>query len=488
MSTTIKRIKKILFENQNVRQTIAKNTFWLSLSEVAGRLLRSGVVIYAARELGAAGFGVFSYALSLSALITVFSDMGLSSVLTRELSKRPEVGHSYFSSSFAIRVALTALGVIAIILGTPLITKIPLSSQLLWLIAFVFVFDSLRGLGTSLARATEKMEWEAILNILTQSAVLIAGLILLTKFKTPESLALAYVIGSGVGFVSVVYFFRNYFFKIIHDFDKSLVKPLLAAAWPFSIAGMLGAIMINTDTVMIGWFSDAVQLGYYSAAQKPILLLYVVPGFIAAGIFPILARLANNDNTKFRAIFETGLQATFAFALPITAWLFLMSDQIIRVLYGNEYASAISTLRVLSFTILLTFPVSVVANSIFAYNKQFELIIFGTVGAVSNAVLDIIFIPILGIVGSAWSTLITQAVVAIIMWVRMKKINYFSVLYAIRKMLAATLGMVGAIFIMQAIGTEFFLATALSFLTYFIILIILKENLIKELKKILETA
>ena len=77
------RIKEFLFENQNTRQTIAKNTFWLSFGEITGRLLRLGIVIYAARILGAAGWGVFSYLTSLAAVFTIFTDVGLGAVLIR---------------------------------------------------------------------------------------------------------------------------------------------------------------------------------------------------------------------------------------------------------------------------------------------------------------------------------------------------------------------------------------------------------------------
>lgn len=67
----LKRIKSFLFENQTVRQTVAKNTFWLTVSNVGGRLLRAVIIIYAARVLGAGEWGAFSYAITLAAFLTV---------------------------------------------------------------------------------------------------------------------------------------------------------------------------------------------------------------------------------------------------------------------------------------------------------------------------------------------------------------------------------------------------------------------------------
>ena len=55
----IDKLKKFLFANQTPDQTIAKNTIWLVVGKIGTRLLRTILVIYAARILGAANWGVF---------------------------------------------------------------------------------------------------------------------------------------------------------------------------------------------------------------------------------------------------------------------------------------------------------------------------------------------------------------------------------------------------------------------------------------------
>src|SRR5947208_760670 len=69
-----KKIKAFLFYNRTTRQTIAKNTFWLAVSNFGGRLLRAVVIIYGARILGASEYGLFSYAITLSAFVSIFVD------------------------------------------------------------------------------------------------------------------------------------------------------------------------------------------------------------------------------------------------------------------------------------------------------------------------------------------------------------------------------------------------------------------------------
>src|SRR3989344_3310457 len=147
-----RELRTFLLTNRGTKQTLTKNTFWLSFGEIAGRILRLFIVVYAARVLGAAGWGAFSYLTSLAAVLTVFSDVGLSSVVIREASKRPKLKDKYFSSAFLFKFILTVLSFLVIVFLAPHITNIQVSRTLVYLVGFLFIFDSLRRFGASLFR------------------------------------------------------------------------------------------------------------------------------------------------------------------------------------------------------------------------------------------------------------------------------------------------------------------------------------------------
>ena len=60
----------------------------IAIGQIGGRLLRSIVIIYAARILGAGEWGVFSYAITFVAFITSFTDIGINPILTRETARK----------------------------------------------------------------------------------------------------------------------------------------------------------------------------------------------------------------------------------------------------------------------------------------------------------------------------------------------------------------------------------------------------------------
>src|SRR3989338_11242180 len=115
----LQRISSFLFKNQSIRQKILKNTFWLFAGEIIGRILRAVIIIYAARVLGVAEYGVFSYEVTLAAFFSIFSDIGISAILTREGVRSPELRGQYLSTSFVIKLALTGISAFLVLSLAP---------------------------------------------------------------------------------------------------------------------------------------------------------------------------------------------------------------------------------------------------------------------------------------------------------------------------------------------------------------------------------
>ncbi|MBI2595040.1 MAG: flippase [Candidatus Colwellbacteria bacterium] len=482
----LRELKTFLLTNRGTKQTLTKNTFWLSFGEIAGRILRLFIVVYAARVLGAAGWGAFSYLTSLAAVLTVFSDVGLSSVVIREASKRPELKEKYFSTAFSIKFLLTALGFLLIILVAPHVTKIDISKVLVYLVGVLFISDSLRRFGSSLFRVVERMELEALVNIITQAVIVVAGFAALLIIASPESLAAAYAIGTGAGLLVTGYILRKELRGAISSFDKKLLKPILGAAWPLSLAAIFGVLIVNIDTVIIGWFRSAAEVGFYAAAQKPIAFLYLLPALITGAFFPVLARLANKDNERFRYILEKGLGLVLLFAIPITIGIVLTAGEIVNLFYGSEYAPSAGPLRILALTLLAVFPVGMIINAIFAYNRQSELVPLWSIGLLIDIGLSLMLIPRWGITGAAWAVFITQLIINTLIWRKMKRINNFSVLKEMRLILLASFMMSVTIILARQINLPFLLVIPLAIGAYFGSLLWSDENIVSRIRETLK--
>ena len=472
------KIKSWLLENRNFRQTIMKNAFWLTVSNVLGRVIKAVLIIFAARILGVASYGIFSYALSLAAFFTIFSDIGLGPILTRETAKKT-LPREYFSTTLTIKFALVSFSVLLVIFVAPFFTKIPEAINLLPIVALLIFFDSLRDFSYSLTRAWEKMEWEALISIFTNVAITVLGILILLLWPTNKNLVIGYTLGSALGLMASIFVLRRRFlqgFKFI--FNKNLAKKILQEAWPFALLGFLGGIMINTDTLMLGWMKTASDLGYYAAAQRPVQFLYLIPAIIATAVFPTFSRLAGKDNNKFRSLLEKSIRSSLLFAIPITLGGLILAPQIISLLFGNSYLPATTAFIFLLLTILLTFPGTLIGNAIFAHNKQQQFIGYLALGALGNVVFNAVLIPPFGISGAAFATILAQTLAIGFNWKNMKKINNFQTLKYLPRIVLAGLLMTGLVFILKIWGVNIIINILIAAPFYFLCLYWLKEPLL----------
>lgn len=431
----MKWILNWLLKNQTVNQTIAKNTFWLFFGQIMSRVLRAAIVIYAARVLGAASWGAFSYALGVAAFLTIFSDIGINALITKESSRNPQLKDQYLSTAFFTKLGLLIIFVAAVIILFPHLTKIEEASAIMPILIFVFAFDTLRDLGSAVSRALEKMQIEAGVQIFTNLAIVILGFMFLAVDRTSQALAFAYAAGSGIGLVAIFYTLHRHFRNIFRNFKFSLIKQILLTAWPFGLMGLMGAIMLNTDIIMLGWLRSAEEVGYYSAAQKIIQLLYVLPTLIATSIFPVIARMVAQNAVFVKTTLEKATAIIVLISVPITLIGLIFAGPIINLLYGIEYTPAILTFRILMATILIVYPSTLIGNAIFAYDQQKSFIWFVLVATVGNVFFNFLLIPKFGIEGAAASTVITQLLTNALIWYKMKRINNLSIWPQIRRYL-----------------------------------------------------
>jgi len=432
------KVTHLLFRNTTAKQTIVKNIFWLFTGQFLSRVIRASLVIYAARILGAAHWGAFSYALGVAALLTIFSDIGINALITKEATREPEWKHYYIATAFFIKLVLLSFFVLGVIFFFPYLTNIPEAAAIMPILIFVFAFDTMRDLGSAISRSLEKMQIEAGINVFTNIAIVVLGFLALTISPTPRSLAFAYALGSGLGFTAIVIILRHYFKNLLTHFRASLIPLILFSAWPFGLLGIMGALNLNTDIVMIGWLRTPEELGFYSAAQKLIHLLYIFPTLLAASVFPLLTRNASHNPAYAKAVLEKAVALILLIAVPLVLIGLLVSAPLIHLLYGAEYGASLATFRILLITLLIVYPSSIIGNAVFAYDHQKSFVVFVLVSAFGNVLFNALLIPRFGIEGAAISTVITQCITNFLIWRKMKSINNFSVFTRIKSLLRLT--------------------------------------------------
>ncbi|MBU1082989.1 flippase [Patescibacteria group bacterium] len=475
----LKQFKQVLLNNNNDSQIMVKNTFWLSISQIASRTIRAIIVIYAARILGAHGYGVFSYALAIIGLGSLFSDFGINRILIKEASKSPLLRSQYIATTLGLKLVLLSTITLIIISLVPHFAKIPEAIPILPIMAVLFFSDGVRNFFYAMIRSVERMEWEAWLNTFVNTITVVISLGLIIVYRSPMALAVAYALSSLIGTVVTMVVMRKDLTNLKTHFNKRMIPPLLLEIWPFALMNILWSVLVYTDTLMLGWMRTASEIGIYAAAQRPVQLLLVVPAVIAGSALPLLSRLAHIHKEKFVSILEKTIAASMLLAFPLTIGGILMSREIISFLYGPTYSSSAVILLTLISAFLITFPTFIIYHAIFANDLQKKFIPHMFFSAITNIGLNLWLVPIYGALGAAIATVTSQYLAYGWIYLALQKRINFIVWPMVYKALIASIVMGLEIYLMKEWHVPFLIQLFVGATTYIAGLFVLKDPLIK---------
>jgi O-antigen/teichoic acid export membrane protein len=479
----MEKIKNFFFKNTGTKQTVVKNTFWLFFAEIGVRLLKLIIFIYAARVLGVSEWGVFSYAFALMSVFAVFADIGINAVITREAAKNND--HTpLVATGFFLKVILSIVTSLALLSTILLVKDDPTTKSLIIIMTVILFLDSMREFGYNLNRAVEKMEIEAMGKIIPTIILVIAGIIFIHYDKTALSLGYAYALSSFVALIMMYINIKSNLKSYVNNFNKKLLVPLFHEAWPLAIVSVFGVLLSNADTVILGWFKSSTEVGLYAAAQKPIQIIYLIPSLISIALLPTLTRLSSIDKEKMRIGLGKAINTSFVIALPLAVGALLLGNQFIVLLFGSAFIKAGSIFAIMTAAVVVTTPGVIISDALFTEGKQKKTAVAIVIGTIANILLSFTLIPSLGMYGAAIAATVAQFVSNGYIIYISRTIPAIRFSLHINKIVIASVGMAVLIFLLRSY-IPFVPLTLLSVITYVIILFLLKEKTLKDVKSAL---
>lgn len=479
----LNKLRELLFANEGTKKVVFKNFLWLGIGQVGGRLIRAAITIYSARALGAAGYGVFSYAIGLAGFFVFFKNIGVDSIMTRDIAKHPESRDKIFSTGFWIEIVLLVVTAFLLLFVAPMFSTVSDAIVLLPLVAIMFIADDMRDFVVAFFRGVEKMEWEAAIMTAANILVTIFGFVALALARTPFSLMVAYTTASVVvTIVALGILFIRYGVRVVRHFERAMVAPILRSAWPIAVSVLPSIFLFNVDLVMLGWWRSVTEVGVYSAAQKVIGILALLPTLIATSTFPVFSRFAHQkDVSRSRELMESTLRMMFAFCAPVVLGGSLLAAPLLLYLFGADYASGAGAFVILLFTILSTYPLSIFTNFIFAHDLQKKLVYYPFISAGINLGLNYILVPRLGMEGASFASLVSFSVYAWLVYRLAKRIEYFSLFRSPAKVIISALVMAVVAGAMAFANVHVVINIILSATVYVGLLYALKDESVRDI-------
>jgi len=407
-------IKSIFFENKTIRQTIFKNTFWIGLSSGISKILKLILIIYVARIFGATEYGKFTFALSFVSLFVVFFDLGLSNIVTREFSREQEREKELFSI-LSLKVILSLGTIILIFLISFFITPDPTIRKVIWILAVFSAMGNFSEIIYAFLRARQKMEYEAWSIILEALIVMSVGFFIILTIPSIINLSYSYLLSSLVSLVFISTFLHFKIFRLKISWEKEIWKKFLLISWPLALSSLFGAIYAYIDSVMMGYWKQITETGWYNAADRIITVTTIPLGIISMSFYPVLSKFFKKSEKDFQKVWNYNLELMIILAFPLIIGGFVFASRIINFIYGQGFTPSILAFQILIFMAGILF-ISNPFGQIFIISNQQKKYFFITVfGALINIILNLILIPKFSLYGAAVSTVITNFLVLLLL-------------------------------------------------------------------------
>lgn len=376
---------------------------------LAEQLLRiiSGlfVGIYVARYLGPEQFGAISYVLAISALLMGIARMGMDSVLVRELVSEPARHNQLMGTAFWIMNA-SALGcfVAAVVSifhfnesdDIKIYTSIVATSSFFTSFLVIDYFF----------QSKIKSKYSAICKSLTLSGM--AALKLYLIFN--EAGLLWFVIASVLdhivlaGFL-IVAMYSSQSLAFLRHFSWLEAKDMLSSAWPMMLSTVAILIYMRIDQVMIRNMLGLHEVGVYSAAVKIFDAWFILPYTITISLLPAIAKLRQGDEAHYHKRLMHLFRVIIWLCILAAILVSLISEQLMVVAFGEDYRSSAPVLNVLMCSAVFAAMGSVSARYFIAERMERKIVLRTALSAALNIALNLLLIPVYGIMGAAVATL-----------------------------------------------------------------------------------
>jgi len=357
--------------------------------------------------------------------------------------------------------------------------------------AFILVFDAISSLFLAKLRHEEKPKKFAIIQLTSIGVNIILNVILLVFFLETN-------VEFGIGFIFVANLFSSLtkplmlykdIFRFKFIWDKIMVKTMVIFSFPLLIGSFAGIINETLDRVLLdklltksnGLSYARTQVGIYGANYKlSVLITLFIQAFRYAAEPFFFAQEQNKDKNKI----YSKVMTYFVIVVSLMFLVIALNLDIFKWFIDEAYWEG---LKVVPILLIANIFLGIYYNQSIWYklaNKTKFGAYIALIGAAITIGLNILLIPILGYMGSAWATLACYATMTLISHYLGQK--HYPIKYNLRKVGLFFGTAIGLFFIGKLLTFDSFWLTftihSILILTY-IGLVQVIENPLKEFRK-----
>jgi len=381
---------------------------------------------YLSRVLGAYQFGVYAIIQSIYSLLIILSDYGFNLSATKIISLNRE-NKLYLSQYFW---AIISNKLIISFFFTLIISFIHFCRLYNFSYTILLLISCLGVISNTFIFQWffQGVEKTIIIAVFVFIARIFTFIIIVLFVKESNHTWVAILANSLGVFVcailSLFFVVRKKMIYVIFP-SRSLMINSLNDGWHLFVSSFSISLYSAAIPSIIGFLSNPVTVGIYSAADKLKLGLASFNSPISSAYFPRISYMLSNNYEEGICEIKRLFKITLYISIFFSAIAFFFSSILIQFFVGSEFKESAIVLKILAPTIVFAslsnvFGIQVLIN--LGKKKLFSRIII--TASILSLILITILTPIFGALGAASSVLISEIFVLIIMYIKIKGIVF----------------------------------------------------------------
>ena len=402
---------------RDMLSTLARGAGIAFVIQATGTGLKYLTQILLARWMGASEYGIYAYAFTWANLLSVFATLGFTTGVLRfvpEYLAKKDWVHLRGLIRRVRQIVFLAGIVLAAVSGLVLLSlrspQMDVSALLLGMGLVPLL--ALTSVQTEIVRGTQRIALAYTLPMLLQPVLALGtAFFLLNVLGALTGVA---TIGASVFAVLAVLGIQSRGLIRVVPREALLASPSyetvrwLRVSFPLLLVSGSLIVLNQADILMIGIFIGPKEAGIYTAATKTAALVSFVLVAVNAIAAPMISELhAKRDCEKLQEMVNTATRWMFWPSLGVTLGLMLFGGAILG-LFGPEFVAGWRALLLLALGQIVNATVGPVGYLLSLTGFQGLCARVYVCSAFVNVVLNIVAIPMFGIVGAALSTAITM--------------------------------------------------------------------------------
>ncbi len=412
---------------------LASNTLYLTLASVAQKVIAFVYFTVIARFAGVSDTGSYFLALAVVSVMSALADIGLTSVLIREVARNQEKAKEWVQNVIGWKMIAIPVAVCASFLVPEFMNYRPELALLIRVASVVMVADMISVSLYGALRGLQSLKYEAIGIFIGQIlSATIGSILIFTGHATLALLIVALLVGSS----------WNAFFSAWNVARKLGVGALLPSysfgtkplklAFAFFLAAVFVKLYSYIDSITLSAVLGEGAVGIYAVAYKLTYAFQFLPLAFVAALYPTMSRFSK-DTEALKKVLLDAFWYLALIGFPIVFGIWSLAPEIIHAFYGAEFDASIIALQVLIFVLIpifLDFPIGSFLN---ATNRQATKTALMGITMVINLIANLTLIPIYGVLGASIASVISFTFLFVSGWIIVRRVLYLSEMQLIKR-------------------------------------------------------